>query len=191
MDNKFIYLGIILIACNSFFLGIYTYPYLPHNIKPNLQPSGDIFTKWLRCPECNTLSPYQFKIRCLVSQMDIEECWYCHHEIRFIVYYDHEVCVQSTQIYKTIVTQTITQIKEISPSYLEIPSGGWVSLGTKYFSYDWKGHMMGMHELHYCDTGMIWDGFSVEIGLIINVIGWGKYKITEMNEAYIVLTYIE
>jgi len=123
--------------------------------------------------------------------MDIDECWYCHHEIRFIVYYDHEVCVQSTQISKTIVTQTITQIKEISPSYLEIPSGGWVSLGTKYFSYDWKGHMMGMHELHYCDTGMIWDGFSVEIGLIINVIGWGKYKITEMNEVYIVLTHVK
>ena len=94
------------------------------------------------------------------------------------------------KINEHITTQTVTQTKEIPPSYIEIPNKGWVTIGSRYFSYDWKGPMMGMHEVHYCGIGMTWDGFSVNVGLTINVIGWGEYKITDMNEGYICLTLI-
>jgi hypothetical protein len=98
------------------------------------------------------------------------------------------VVVLPNKINTETVTQTITQIKEIPPKWIEIPNKSWVTIGDHYFSYDWKGPMMGEHEVHYCGTGMTWDGFSVGIGTTIYVADWGTYKITDMNEAYVCLT---
>ena len=88
----------------------------------------------------------------------------------------------------TVYKQTTITATSMTPEYIEIPDKSWVTIGDHYFSYAWVGSWMSKHEVHYCGTGMTWDGFSVGIGTTIYVADWGTYKITDMNEAYVCLT---
>jgi hypothetical protein len=104
-----------------------------------------------------------------------------------------------------------TTTTNMPPKWIEIPSKSWVTIGDHYFSYTWEGYMYcygspvvgandsrttGGHfydvgEVHYCGTGMTWDGFSVVVGTTIDVADWGIYKITDMNEGYVCLTLVK